>query len=145
MKTTFKKLLSIIVCVLLIAAMASFASGCGDNEKQSGTSSVSSVQSVADETTAKKFTFKAVGIDGKEETFEFESEEETVGDALLKEGLIAGDDSEYGLYVKTVNGETHDYKKDGKYWAFYVNGEYASSSVDSTPIEEGATYSFKAE
>ena len=59
--------------------------------------------------------------------------------------LIAGEDSEYGLYVKTVNGVTVDYDTDGKYWAFYVDGEYAATGVDSTDITAGATYTFKAE
>ena len=59
--------------------------------------------------------------------------------------LIAGDESEYGLYVKTVNGVTADYDKDRTYWAFYVNGEYANTGVDSTPVEDGAVYSFRIE
>ena len=59
--------------------------------------------------------------------------------------MIAGDESEYGLYVKTVNGITADYDKDGVYWAFYVNGEYAQTGVDSTSITEGDSYSFKVE
>ena len=58
---------------------------------------------------------------------------------------VAGDDTEYGLYVKTVNGVTVDYDTDGKYWAFYVDGEYAATGVDSTDITAGATYTFKAE
>ena len=37
------------------------------------------------------------------------------------------------------------YDKDGKYWAFYVDGEYAATGVDSTDITAGATYTFKAE
>ena len=37
------------------------------------------------------------------------------------------------------------YDKDGKYWAFYENGAYASAGVDSTNITEGAVYAFKAE
>jgi hypothetical protein len=69
----------------------------------------------------------------------------TVGAALLEVELIAGEDSQYGLYVKTVNGITLDYDKDGKYWAFYIDGEMAMSGVDSTDIAEGATYEFKAE
>ena len=47
--------------------------------------------------------------------------------------------------MKTVNGITLDYDKDGKYWAFYVDGEYATSGVDSTPITDGASYALKAE
>ena len=68
-----------------------------------------------------------------------------MGEALLDQELIAGEDSDYGLYVKTVNGITADYDTDGSYWAFYVNGEYVSSGVDSTPVADGDTYSFKVE
>jgi len=59
--------------------------------------------------------------------------------------LIAGDTAEYGLYVKTVDGITVDYDTNGKYWAFYINGEYAMTGVDTTPITEGEEYSFKVE
>ena len=50
-----------------------------------------------------------------------------------------------GLYIKTVNGVTLDYDADGAYWAFYINGEYASTGVDATNIEAGATYTLKGE
>ena len=83
--------------------------------------------------------------EGNETAFEIHTDKETVGEALLELGLIAGDESEYGLYVKTVNGITADYDKDGVYWAFYVNGEYAQTGVDSTSITEGDSYSFKVE
>ena len=59
--------------------------------------------------------------------------------------MIAGEDAEYGLYVKTVNGITAEYEVDGTYWAFYINGEYGMTGVDQTAVEEGASYSFKVE
>ena len=65
--------------------------------------------------------------EGKETVFEVKTDKTTVGEALVEEGLIVGEESEYGLYVKTVNGITVDYGTDGKYWAFYVNDEYATS------------------
>ena len=34
---------------------------------------------------------------------------------------------------------------DQTYWAFYVDGEYAMSGVDTTIIEEGKAYAFKVE
>ena len=43
---------------------------------------------------------------------------DTVGAALAELSIIAGDDSEWGLYVKSVNGITADYDSDGSYWAF---------------------------
>ena len=92
-----------------------------------------------------EFTFSVVDQDGNESQFVIHTDKETVGEALLELGLIAGDESEYGLYVKTVNGITADYDVDKTYWAFYVNGEYAEKGVDSTPVTAGDNYSFKVE
>lgn len=69
----------------------------------------------------------------------------TVGEALLALNIVAGEDSEWGLYVKTVNGITADYDTDGSYWAFYIDGEYAMTGVDATEIDEDAVYSFAIE
>lgn len=91
------------------------------------------------------FCLTVVDREGSEKAFEIHTDKETVGAALLELGLIAGEESTYGLYVKTVNGITADYDKDGTYWAFYINGEYASSGVDSTKIAEGESYSLKIE
>ena len=78
-------------------------------------------------------------------TFTVKTDADTVGKALLDQGVIAGENSSYGLYVKTVNGITLDYDTDGMYWAFYINGEYAQTGVDATGVENGAVYAFRAE
>lgn len=91
------------------------------------------------------FNFTVTDKDGKETKFEIHTDKTTVGEALLEQKLIEGEDSQYGLYVKSVNGISADYDKDGVYWAFYVNGEYAQSGADSTNIKDGDTYSFKVE
>ena len=90
---------------------------------------------------SKTFMFK-VDAEGYAVTFTIHTNESTVGAALLNLNLIAGEDSQYGLYVKTVNGMFADYNVDGTYWSFYENGEYAMSGVDTTNITEGYTYSF---
>ena len=90
---------------------------------------------------SKTFMFK-VDAEGYAIIFTIHTDEETVGAALLAHNIIAGEDSQYGLYVKTVNGIFADYNVDGNYWAFYENGEYAMSGVDTTVITEGYTYSF---
>lgn len=92
-----------------------------------------------------EFIFTVADKDGKETVFEIHTDKQIVGDALSELGLIEGEESEYGLYVKTVNGITADYDKDGVYWAFYINGEYAPTGVDSTAITEGDSYSFQVE
>ena len=92
-----------------------------------------------------EFAFEVVLEDGTTTLYNVHTDEKTVGAALLGVNLIAGDDSEYGLYVKTVDGVTADYDKDGTYWDFYIDGEYASTGVDSTDVVPGSTYSFKVE
>ena len=140
-KTRISKLLSILLCIVLIAAMALLA-GCNDNTTTSDPVSSGITETQKAE---KSFTFVVVDTSGKETSFEISSGKATVGEALLDEGLIAGEDGQYGLYVKTVNGITLDFDADGKYWAFYVNDEYGMSGVDATEIVDGNTYSFKAE
>jgi hypothetical protein len=94
---------------------------------------------------AASFELTVVNTAGEEATFEVKTDKETVGEALLEYEVIAGEDGQYGLYVKTVNGETVDYDKDGKYWAFYINGEYGMTGVDVTEIVEGDSYALKVE
>lgn len=90
---------------------------------------------------SKTFIFKVV-VEENTVTFTIHTDEDTVGDALITLGLIAGEDSQFGLYVKQVNGMSADYDVDQTYWAFYVNGEYGMTGVDSTTIVESDIYSF---
>ena len=82
-----------------------------------------------------------VTADDRTITFTIHTDKETVGDALLENQLIVGDEGEYGLYVKVVNGMTADYDIDQSYWAFYINGEYSMTGVDGTDITENTVYS----
>ncbi len=92
----------------------------------------------------KTFDFSIV-YEGAETRYAISTDREFVGEALMDNGLIGGEIGEFGIYVKTVGDVTLDYNTDGMYWAFYVNGTYAMSGVDTTPITEGESYSFKAE
>ena len=141
-KTQQKRLLSLVLCLVLIAAMALITTAC-DNLFQKGGATTPSVNEQP--ATPKSFTFIVVDKDGNETSFNLSSDKKTVGEALLAEGLLEGENGAYGLYVKKVNGIVADYDIDQTYWAFYINGEYAMSGVDTTDIVEGATYSFKVE
>ena len=83
--------------------------------------------------------------EGRTVTFTIHTNAEFLRGALEENGLIAGDESEFGLYVKTVNGMTADYDADGLYWSLYVGGEYATSGVDTTPVTDGGSYAFVCE
>ena len=93
----------------------------------------------------KTFAFQATLADGTELLYEIHTDAQTVGEALSSLGLIEGEQGPWGLYIKTVCGETHDYATDGKYWAFYIDGAYAMSGVDLTQIDEASKYMLKAE
>lgn len=125
------KLVSILVCIVLVAAMALCITGCG-NDPQG-------------EAGEKAFTFLVVDPDGKETSFQITTSKSTVGEALMDEGLISGEEGPYGLYVLTVNGLTLKYEEDGMYWAFYEGENYAITGVELTPIDESIVYSFRAE
>lgn len=148
MKRT-KKLVSILPCIALTLAMAVTIVGCNGSNSEKTSDVATEVNANAEAGVVgegeKEFDFTVVDVEGNETEFEIHTDKEMVGEALEELDLIAGEEGDYGLYVKTVNGITLDYDKDGKYWAFYINGEYASSGVDVTPITEGESYSFQAE
>ena len=127
-QTRLQRFLSFALCLVLIAAMALLTVGCNNKRDEDGSE--------------KSFTFIVVDAAGKETKFDITTTKTTVGDALLEEGLIEGEDGQYGLYVKKVNGISADYNVDGAYWSFYVGNDYAQTGVDSTDIEDGATYKF---
>ena len=133
-----------ILTMLLIMTIAVSAIACGKKEEASTETKVYEDGAVIGEGAA-SFELTIVNTAGEEVTFEVKTDEETVGAALLENEVIAGEDGQYGLYVKTVNGETVDYDKDGKYWAFYINGEYGMTGVDVTEIVEGDSYALKVE
>ena len=149
MRTTF-------LCMMLMVTMALCTAGCSNSQTNGNNAEVEQANTEernnagSAETTvlgegATVFVFTVVDKEGVETAFEIHTEKEIVGEALLELELIAGEEGAYGLYVKTVNGITADYETDGTYWAFYVNGEYATSGVDTTTIKDGESYMFKVE
>lgn len=145
-----KKLVSWLLCTMLIVAMALTTVGCGTDEKNGGQPAAENASSADSNVTVlgegkTEFGFTVVDKDGNATEFEIHTDKATVGEALLELNLIAGDAGEYGLYVKQVNGITADYDVDQTYWAFYVNDAYATAGVDATAVEAGAKYAFKVE
>lgn len=66
-------------------------------------------------------------------------------DDPMNPAIPVADGAEIGEGSKNVNGMTADCDKDGVYWAFYIDGEYAMTGVDATNITDGAQYAFRME
>ena len=81
-----------------------------------------------------------VKVNDKSVTFTVHTDKTILGDALLEHEIIAGEDGDYGLYIKEVNGITADYNTDKAYWAFYKDREYATTGVDGATISDGEHY-----
>ena len=136
-----------LIAILLVLVMALSLVACGGtvtptNPTTDPTNPTPPATDAPTDPAAASFTVVVTDLDGTEFTFEYTSEAETVGEALVAEGLIAGDESDWGLMVTTVNGITADWATENAYWAFYINGEYAQTGVSSTELTDGATYSF---
>lgn len=88
----------------------------------------------------KSFTVEVVHGDGTSKEFEYKTDEEYVGAVLIEDGLIQGEEGPWGMYIAVVDGERAVYEETNSYWALYVGEEYATQSIELTPIEDGATY-----
>lgn len=148
--------LLILSLILLFSALALFSC---EKEEEAPVQSISDEEEIPKQGLWKDATYRknttlgegstsisvTVEIENKSLLFTVKTDEKTVGAALQKVGLIAGEDSSYGLYIKTVNGVLADYDVDKSYWSFYINNEYAATGVDTTNIENGVSYKLKYE
>lgn len=66
--------------------------------------------------------------------------DDNLGEALLGVGIVDGEDGQYGLYIKSVNGIVADYDTDGAFWGVYIGDKAADTGVSGITIEGGATY-----
>ncbi len=159
-KTTAKKLITALITLFMCALIVLSLTACSDRKTEIPATETQTETVV---TTATSDEYSSVWADATytedatvgegDTTFYFEvkvgtnsvtftvnTDETMVGKALIDNGIIAGDDGPYGLYVKTVNGILADYDVNATYWGFYENGEYAMNGVDKTEIESGAHY-----
>ena len=90
----------------------------------------------------KHITVEVIHKDESTKTFTYDTDGSYLSEVLVSEGLISGDDSQFGLYVTTVDGETADYNADQSWWALSVNGEFAQTGADSTPVNDGDVYTW---
>ena len=81
-----------------------------------------------------------VKVEDKSIDLTLKTDKTILGDALLEHKLIEGEEGQYGMYIKRVNGITADFDVDQSFWAFYKNGEMMMTGVDGTEIKDGEHY-----
>ena len=159
-----RKLLSVLLALVIVAAMILTLASCGKTEGGAETpDSDQPAESVKDSEPApdsdptpasdsqddtasepaatKTITVEVVDDKGEKTEFVIKTDRETLADALLDEKLVEGTTSEeYGLMIDTVNGLRADYTLDGAYWAMYQDGEYMMTGASQTIIADGDHY-----
>ena len=70
------------------------------------------------------------------DTFEIDTDAEFLREAIEEEVGLEGDESEFGLFIHTVNGVAADESLQ-QWWCITKGGESVMSGVDTTPIEDG--------
>ena len=87
----------------------------------------------------KTITVEVVTLDGSDTETTITTDAEFLRGALEQENMIEGTESDYGLFVTTVNGVTADDSKE-QWWCFTKGGESLATGVDSTPIADGDAF-----
>ena len=93
----------------------------------------------------KSVTIEVVDNAGTTASYETATDAEYLAEVFeeIPDLTVEGDQSDYGLYITTVNGLTADYDADGAYWAIYVNGEYGNYGADQQPVTDGDVYTLE--
>ncbi len=88
----------------------------------------------------KSVTVEVVHKDEVSRTFHFQTDKEYLGDLLLSEGIVKGEQGQFGLYIREVDGERADFDLDKAYWALFVGEDYATQGADVTPLQDGDSF-----
>lgn len=129
-KKTKKIVFGIVALVVAIAALALLYLAFAPKPDNSGSK--------------KEITVTVVYGDKSTKDFVIKTNEDYLREALENEKLISGSESEYGLYVTTVDGVTAS-DADRQWWAFYLDDEMLMTGVDTTPVKDGDHFTIALE
>ena len=137
MKTMCQKALGLILCLGLLFC----AAGCGGETANEIWKNALYTEDTTLGEGATEITFEVVA-EGKTVVFTICTDQTVLGDALLEQELIVGEELPFGLYVTEVNGMRADYDLDKAYWMLTVGGSPAATGVDGTEVTAGECYAF---
>lgn len=73
-------------------------------------------------------------------TLTVKTDETNLEKLLVANELVEGDESEFGLYIKVVNGIRADYDLDHAYWAIEKDGAPTPTGANGITVADGETY-----
>ena len=129
-----KRFLALLLVLLLTFSLAA----CGKDDESTDNTNVYTEDSEIGQ--GDKTYYLHIVADDMDITLTVHTNEKNLGKSLRETGVVDGEESEHGLYIKTVNGVRADFAKDNAYWAFNIDGEMSMVGVDAVDIVDGETY-----
>ena len=123
-KKSSKKLIIGVVCVAVLAVVLFAVWRMNRPQTQAG---------------AKAVTVQVIHKDSSTKDFDLSTDQEFLGRALVEGGVVEDNQSAYGLYILTADGETVD-EDNQEWWQVTRSGEYLMTGADETPIADGEHY-----
>ncbi len=87
----------------------------------------------------KDITVTVVYQDGTSKDYSYRTEAEYLAQVLQETGLASGEQTQYGLFIQTVDGVTVD-SAAGHWWKVRQNGQDAMVGAESLPVHQGDTF-----
>ena len=88
---------------------------------------------------SKDLTVKVIHKDKSEKVFEVSTDEEYLGPVLVAKEIVVDNQSAYGLYILTADGETVN-EANQEWWCITKSGEFLVTGADETPVADGDTF-----
>lgn len=143
-KNTRILIISVCILVVLIAAFALIYTAGKQGWLNAPAETTAPVAAQPGDTTPpvalKHLTVRIIADGFEEKTVTVDTDAANLRGALESvDGLISGEESQYGLFVTAVNGIAADSAKQ-QWWCFTRGGEQLMTGVDDTPVADGETY-----
>lgn len=87
----------------------------------------------------KDLTIKVIHKDKSEKVFEVSTDEEYLGPVLVAKEIVEDNQSTWGLYILTADGETVN-EANQEWWCITKSGEALMTGADETPVADGDTF-----
>ena len=119
-----KILIAVLALVVVIGAMTALWLGSREEAVAGG----------------KAITVMVVLSDGTEKPLSYSSDAEYLGEVILSQGLVEGEEGPYGLEIHSVDGEKASWEENQSYWALFVGEDYATTGADGVVLTDGGVY-----